>query len=84
MTSTRRLYATLAACLMASACATRSPLLRQQCYDPDAQLASLLEPLRLLETSEIPYRVEIAPALRRLAAEVDRVAGEVPALFRSP
>jgi len=49
-----------------------------------AQLASLLEPLRLLETSEIPYRVEIAPALRRLAAEVDRVAGEVPALFRSP
>jgi nicotinate phosphoribosyltransferase len=49
-----------------------------------AQLASLPEPLRLLETSEIPYRVEIAPALRRLAAEVDRVAGEVPALFRSP
>ena len=49
-----------------------------------AQLASLPEPLRLLETSEIPYRVEIAPALRRLAAEVDRVAGEVPAPFRSP
>ena len=47
-----------------------------------AQLASLPERLRLLETSEVPYRVEIAPALRRLAAEVDRMTGEIPALFR--
>ena len=47
-----------------------------------AQLASLPERLRSLETSEVPYRVEIAPALRRLAAEVDRMTGEIPALFR--
>ncbi len=47
-----------------------------------AQLASLPERLRSLERSEIPYRVEIAPALRHLAAEVDRMGGEVPALFR--
>ena len=47
-----------------------------------AQLANLPERLRPLEASEIPYRVEIAPALRRLAAEVDRMVGEVPALFR--
>jgi len=47
-----------------------------------AQLASLPERLRSLETCEVPYRVEIAPALRRLAAEVDRMTGEIPALFR--
>ena len=47
-----------------------------------AQLASLPERLRSLEECGNPYRVEIAPALRRLAAEVDRMAGEVPALFR--
>ena len=47
-----------------------------------AQLASLPERLRPLETSEVPYRVEIAPALRRLAAEVDRMTGEIPALLR--
>jgi len=47
-----------------------------------AQLARLPERLRSLETSAIPYRVEIAPALRHLAAEVDRMPGEIPALFR--
>lgn len=47
-----------------------------------AQLAGLPERLGSLETSDIPYRVEIAPALRHLAAQVDRMAGEVPALLR--
>ena len=47
-----------------------------------AQLASLPQRLRPLETAENPYRVEIAPALRHLAADVDRMAGEIPALLR--
>jgi nicotinate phosphoribosyltransferase len=47
-----------------------------------AQLASLPEPLRGLDTPDVPYRVEIAPALRHLAAAVDRAAGEFPALLR--
>jgi len=47
-----------------------------------AQLAKLPERLRALEPAASPYRVEIAPALRKLAAQVDRAADEVPALFR--
>jgi len=47
-----------------------------------AQLASLPPRLRVLETADPPYRVEIAPALRHLAAEVDRMAGEIPALLK--
>ena len=46
------------------------------------QLAKLPERLRALEPAASPYRVEIAPALRKLAAQVDRAAGEVPALCR--
>ena len=46
------------------------------------QLAKLPERLRALESAASPYRVEIAPALRKLASQVDRAAGEVPALFR--
>ena len=47
-----------------------------------AQLARLPEPLRALETAANPYRVEIAPALRELADEVDRAGDEIPALSR--
>jgi nicotinate phosphoribosyltransferase len=47
-----------------------------------AQLAHLPERLRALETADPGYRVEIAPALRRLAAEVDHASGEISALFR--
>jgi nicotinate phosphoribosyltransferase len=46
------------------------------------QLAKLPERLRALESAASPYRVEIAPALRKLASQVDRAEGEVPALFR--
>jgi nicotinate phosphoribosyltransferase len=46
------------------------------------QLARLPERLRALETAEVAYRVEIAPALRLLAAAVDHTAGETPALLR--
>ena len=45
-----------------------------------AQLARLPDRLRALEPAASPYRVEIAPALRELAAQVDRAAGEVTAL----
>jgi nicotinate phosphoribosyltransferase len=47
-----------------------------------AQLAKLPERLRTLESAATLYRVEIAPALRKLAAQVDRAAIEVPALLR--
>jgi nicotinate phosphoribosyltransferase len=38
------------------------------------QLAALPEPLKALDEASDPYRVEIAPAVRALADEVDRVA----------
>jgi nicotinate phosphoribosyltransferase len=47
-----------------------------------AELGRLPERLRSLDDSDSPYRVEIAPALRHLALEVDRSAGAVPALLR--
>jgi nicotinate phosphoribosyltransferase len=46
------------------------------------QLAKLPERLRALEPAASPYRVEISPALRKLADQVDRAGEEVPALFR--
>jgi nicotinate phosphoribosyltransferase len=46
------------------------------------QLAKLPERLRALESAPTPHRVEFAPALRHLAAEVDRATGETPALLR--
>lgn len=47
-----------------------------------AQLAKLPERLRALEPAASPYRVEIAPALRKLASQVDHAASEIPALCR--
>jgi nicotinate phosphoribosyltransferase len=47
-----------------------------------AQLAKLPQPLRALDSAASPYRIEIAPALRTLAAEVDRAMVESPALLR--
>jgi nicotinate phosphoribosyltransferase len=46
------------------------------------QLEKLPARLRSLEDAATPYRVEIAPALRRLADQVDHATGEVPALLR--
>jgi nicotinate phosphoribosyltransferase len=40
-----------------------------------AQLASLPERLKTLEATTTPYRVEISPALHKLAAQVDRMTG---------
>ncbi len=47
-----------------------------------AQLARLPARCRGLEAAKRPYRVELSPALRRLADAVDRQAGEMPALCR--
>jgi nicotinate phosphoribosyltransferase len=47
-----------------------------------AQLAKLPQRLAALEAAPIPYRVEITPALRRLAEKVDHTTSEVPALCR--
>jgi nicotinate phosphoribosyltransferase len=46
------------------------------------QLSRLPERLRALESVASPYRVEIAPALRALASQVDRAAAEIAALCR--
>lgn len=46
------------------------------------QLARLPEALRGLRAAPAPYRVEIAPALRRLVEQVDRQGSEVPALCK--
>ena len=48
MIQKRRRCAAFVISLMTSACATTSPLVRQECYNPDAQLASLLQPLEEL------------------------------------
>ena len=48
MTAHRRLSLTLTWSLLATACATTSPLLRQQCDDADAQLTKVLQPLEAL------------------------------------
>ena len=49
MTTTWRVRAALAACLMSVGCAT-SPVARQQCYNPDVQLARVLQPFEVLRT----------------------------------
>jgi len=44
-----RWWAALAGSMVASACATTSPLVRQECYNPEVQLAQVLQPLEALE-----------------------------------
>ena len=47
-----------------------------------ADLAALPPRLLGLESAAKPYRVTISRSLRSLAAEVDRISGEIPALLR--
>jgi predicted Zn-dependent protease len=76
MTSNRRACAISAACLMmTTACAT-SPVLRQQCYNPDARLASLLQPYEALRAKSCTIDGDID----RGGAECDRLAREIARL----
>ena len=85
MTSTRRLYVACVACLVAGACAG-TPLLRQQCYNPDAQLARLLQPLEALRVKGCNAGVQNGSSeCDRLRREIERLAvvcpGHAPTLM---
>jgi tetratricopeptide (TPR) repeat protein len=76
MIPSRRLRAALAISLMTGACAAATPpLLRQQCYDPDAQLAKLLQPLDALRAQNC-----VAADPRRGASECERLRREIERL----
>lgn len=83
----RRSCAAFAATLMASACATTSPLLRQECYNADAQLAGLLKPLETLRAQGCDQLViqHGTTECDRLQREIERLAvvcpGHVPTLL---
>ena len=72
----RRLRAAFAALLTASACATTSPLVRQECSNADAQLASVLQPLEALRAKGCDTGV-VRPGTsecQRLEREIERLA----------
>ena len=82
-----RLGALMAVGLMAAACATTtSPLVRQQCNNPDAQLAEVLQPLQALRASGCG-RGDILDGTEcdRLRRELERLAvvcpGHAPTLI---
>ena len=61
--------------LLAGACATTSPLVRQECYNPDAQLASLLQPLEALRAKGC-----VAGDVQRGGLECERLRREIQRL----
>ena len=71
----RRFSASLMVWLAVTGCATRSPLLRQQCYDADAQLADVLRPLEELRAKGCSSAIN-----RAGASECDRLEGEIARL----
>ena len=76
MTSNRRAGASVVACLaMTTACAT-NPVLRQQCYNPDARLATLLQPYQELRAKDCTIEGNI----ERGGAECDRLEREIVTL----
>src|SRR5216683_2596055 len=83
----RRLCAPFAAALIASACATSSPLVRQECYNADAQLAGVLQPLEALRAKGCDAGVAQRGTSEcdRLRREIERLAvicpGHVPTLM---
>jgi predicted Zn-dependent protease len=87
MSFTRPARAGLVACLLIGGCATRSPLVRQQCYNPDAQLANVLpafEELRARGCDEAT--VQAGPSeCERMQREIERLAvvcpGHAPTLM---
>ncbi len=76
MISNRWVRAISAACIMmTSACAT-SPVLRQQCYNPNALLASVLQPYEALRANDCT----IDGSVERGGAECERLEQEIARL----
>jgi tetratricopeptide (TPR) repeat protein len=75
MIPNRRGCAAFAMSLMMSACATTSPLVRQECYNPDAQLASLMQPLEALRAKGC-----VAGDVQRGGSECERLRREIQRL----
>jgi len=82
----RRLSAAFAGAVLAGACASAPPIARQQCYNPDAQLAALLTPLEALQTKGCDPGVGARESeCERLRREIARLAvicpGHAPTLM---
>ena len=73
----RRLSAAFAATLTASACATTSPLVRQECYNADVQLAGVLQPLEALRAKGCDTAQRGAEC-ERLRRELERLVVVCP------
>lgn len=73
--TSRSFLVILAAAFATTACATASPLLRQQCYSADAQLANTLQPLEAVRAKGCD-----ADAARRGTSECDRLRREIERL----
>ncbi len=73
--------AAFAATLFASACATTSPLVRQVCYNPDAQLAGVLQPFEDLRAKgcDDSGGQHGSKDCERLQREIERLAVVCPA-----
>jgi tetratricopeptide (TPR) repeat protein len=71
----RRLCAASAAGVLTTACATTSPMVHQQCYNADAQLARLLQPLEALRATGCD-----AGTIERGTSECDRLRTELERL----
>ena len=72
-----RLSAAFAVALMASACATTSPLVRQECYNADVQLAGVLQPLEALRAKGCDTAQRGAEC-ERLRRELERLVVVCP------
>src|SRR5690348_13185047 len=78
MTICRRLLA-FATAVLVSACASAPPLARQQCYNPDAQLAAVLQPFEAARASGCTIGVnEHESECERLRLEIARLAVVCP------
>lgn len=86
MMQNRRLCAAFAVAVLAGACASAPPIARQQCYNPDAQLAALLQPLEALRAKGCDPGVGARESeCERLRREIARLAvicpGHAPTLM---
>ena len=77
----RRWRAAAVMSLVTSACATTSPLVRQECYNPDAQLASFIQPLEDLRAKDCVLLGDVQRGgleCLRLGREIQRLAVVCP------